>query len=177
MICTKCSTLQRAIGLAAVLLTGSTLHAQLGVYGAFTTSKLDSANTPRLNGGTFGVQYDGKHFPLVNFGVDVRGSIVSSGDSRVTAVTAGPRIIFHLPLIPLRPYAEGLVGGAHVRSGQGFALTDSGGFAGGFAAGGDLHILPWIDWRVVDYSYTRLQAGPTYGSNISTGIVIRIPFS
>ncbi len=160
-----------------LLASCSSSSAQLGVYGGFTTSTLKLANTPRINGGTFGLQYDGSHHPLLNFGIDVRGSIISSDSTRVTAVTAGPRVIFHLPIVPLRPYAEGLIGGAQVSVGQGVAATDTGGFAAGFAAGADLHLLPYVDWRVLDYSYSRLQAGHTYQNSITTGIVIRIPFS
>ena len=153
-------------------------QAQLGVYGGFTASTLHLANTPRIYGGTFGAYFDGSRHLLVNFGIDARGTILRGDNNyNVTSVMAGPRVVFHLPVVPLRPYAEGLVGGAHVRVGQGFATYDSGGFAGGIAVGADLHILPFVDWRVLDYSYNRLQAATTQQQTITTGIVIRIPFS
>lgn len=153
-------------------------HAQLGVYAGFSTATLQTANTPRLNGGTAGLYYDGSRHILVNFGVDVRGTFLPEKNSTsITAVTAGPRLAVHLPVIPLRPYGELLVGGAHASTGQGFAFQDRTGFAGGVAVGADLRILPFIDWRVLDYSYTRVQAVPTYQQTLTTGIVFRIPFS
>ncbi len=153
-------------------------HAQLGVYAGFTTSKLDVANTNRTNGGTFGAFYDNHHFPLINFGLDVRGVLVNSDSvTKVTAVTAGPRAVFHLPLVPVHPYVEGLVGGAHVQTGQGVARYDGTNLAAGFAAGADLTILPYISWRVLDYSYTRLPGPGTSQNNLTTGLVLRIPFS
>ena len=153
-------------------------HAQIGVYAGFTTSTLDLAHTPRFNGGTFGAYYDNHHFPLVNLGLDLRAAVLPSDPTTsVTSGLAGPRVALHVPLIPLRPYAEGLVGAAHVTSGQGVARYDGTGLATGFAAGADLHILPYIDWRVLDYSYTRLIGPSAYQTNLTTGLVLRIPFS
>ncbi len=136
------------------------------------------ANSSRTDGGTFGAFYDRAHFPVLNFGVDLRGVIVNSDTySKVTSVTAGPRVVAHLPIVPIRPYAEGLLGGAHVQSGQGVAAQDTHSFAAGYAAGADLRILPWIDWRVLDYSYTRLLGSHTSQSSLTTGIVVRIPLT
>ncbi len=151
--------------------------AQVGVYGAFSTASLDTLSS-RINGGTVGLQYDGRHHPLVNFGLDLRGTVLTGdSDSRTTQVVGGPRIVLHLPVVPLHPYAEALVGGASVKFGQGSATTSTGSVAGGFALGTDLHILPFIDWRVIDYNYTRLVEAHAGQSSFSTGIVIRIPFS
>jgi hypothetical protein len=153
-------------------------HAQLAVYGGFTTSKLTTANTPRLNGITFGAFYDSQHFPIVNFGIDVRGVVLPvKNTTGVTTVTVGPRAVFHLPRIPIHPYGEVTVGGGKVQYGSGGIGTyNSGGFAASAIAGADLHLLPLIDWRVIDYSFTRL-AGPKANQNsITTGIVVRIPF-
>lgn len=165
--------------LAAIVTLGlsASSHAQLGVYAGFSTSKLDTADTNRTNGGTFGAYYDNHHFPVINFGLDVRGAVLNSDDvTQVTSVTAGPRAVFHLPLVPLHPYVEGLVGGAHVQTGQGVARYNGTNLAAGFAAGADFTVLPHIDWRVIDYSYTRLPGPSASQSTFTTGIVIRIPF-
>ena len=152
-------------------------HAQLGVYAGFSTATLKTANTARLNGGTVGLYYDGSRHILVNFGADVRATFLPEKNyTSITAVTAGPRLAVHLPVIPLRPYGELLVGGAHARTGQGATFQDRTGFAGGVAVGADLRILPFVDWRVLEYSYTRVQAVPTYQQTLTTGIVIRVPF-
>lgn len=168
----------RSVALLSVLTFAGAAHAQLGVYAGFSTATLKTANTSRLNGGTAGVYYDGSRHPLVNFGVDVRATFLPEKNSiSVRSITAGPRLVVHLPVVPLRPYAELLVGGAHAKTGQGFTFQDRTGFAGGAAVGADLHILPFVDWRVLEYSYTRVQAVPTYQQTLTTGIVIRVPFS
>jgi hypothetical protein len=160
--------------LAFLLLSTTASLAQLGVYAGFTTSTLTTVNTPRMNGGTFGAYFDGSHHPLLNFGVDLRGVVLPSNTSpSVTSITAGPRVILHLPVIPIHPYGEVLIGGAHVRDGQGVAYTDT----SGFASSADLHILPYIDWRILDYSYTRLNSAHASQNSFTTGLVVRIPFS
>lgn len=163
-------------------------HAQLAAYGGFSGSVLDMANSSsvvtqgpakdaRLYGGTVGLYYDGSRHPLVNFGVDVRGTLFpEQNNADVTAVLAGPRVKLHLPVIPLRPYGEALVGGARAKTGQGVASQDRTAFAGGFAVGADLRILPFIDWRVLEYSYTHLNAALNHQQTLTTGIVIRFPF-
>lgn len=166
-----------AVVLCTFAMTGAA-HAQLGIYGGFSTATLKTANSSRLYGGTVGAYFDGSHHPLVNFGVDLRATFLPEKNSTsITAVTAGPRLVVHLPVVPLRPYAELLVGGAHAKTGQGFTFQDRTSVAAGAAVGADLRILPFIDWRVLDYSYTRVQAVPTYQQTLTTGIVIRIPFS
>lgn len=153
-------------------------HAQLGVYGAFSTATLSRLTDTRINGGLVGLQYDGSHHPLVNFGIDLRGSfLMGDNETRTTTVVGGPRLVLHLPVVPLHPYGEALVGGGSVRFGQGSATTNTGSLAGGVAAGADLHLLPFIDWRVIDFSYSRLVQAHTGQKSFSTGIVIRIPFS
>jgi hypothetical protein len=165
--------------LALCIATAVPSHAQLAVYGGFTTSKLSTPNTPRLNGATFGAYYDSHRFPVLNFGIDVRGTILPVKETTgVKLVTAGPRVVLHLPLVPLRPYGEGLLGGGKVQYGSGGIGTyNSGTFAAGATVGADLHILPWIDWRVIDYSFTRLVGPKANQNSLTTGIVVRIPFS
>lgn len=159
-------------------LASSAAFAQLGLYGGFTTSTFDTANTPRMYGGTFGAYFDASHHPLLNFGLDVRGNVLSNGSNpSMHSITAGPRVVVHIPAIPLRPYAEGLIGGAHVELGQGVAYTNASGLDAGFALGADLTILPHVDWRILDYSYSRIDAAHTYQTNFTTGLVVRIPFT
>ncbi len=163
---------------ALAVACAATCHAQLAVYGGFSTATLKTANTPRLNGGTVGLYYDGSRHILLNFGIDVRGTFLPGANSTsITVVTAGPRVAVHLPAVPLRLFGEALVGGAHAKTGQGSAYQDRTSFAGGVAVGADLKVLPFIDWRVLEYSYTRVQAVPTTQQTLTTGIVFRIPFS
>jgi hypothetical protein len=171
--------LKRLLTLIAFLSLASTVSlAQLGVYAGFTTSKLKTANTSRFEGGTFGAYFDDSHHKLLNLGVDLRGTVLPSDDvTKVNSIVVGPRAVFHLPVVPLRPYGEVLIGGAHVQTGEGVAYTNRGGLDAGLAVGADLHIVHWIDWRVLDYSWSRLQAAHTTQNSIATGLVLRIPFS
>lgn len=136
--------MKRLLALLAFLSLASTVSlAQLGVYAGFTSSKLKSPNTSRFDGGTFGAYFDGSHHHLVNFGIDLRGTDLPSDNvTKVNSITVGPRVVVHLPLIPLRPYGEALVGEAHVQTGQGVAYTDHSGVDAGLAVGADLHIFP-----------------------------------
>jgi hypothetical protein len=74
------------------------------------------------------------------------------------------------------PYAEGLVGGSSIQVGEGFARTVKASVSYGFAAGADLTIFPLLDWRIVEYSYTRSNALEGIDqSTLTTGIVLRVP--
>jgi hypothetical protein len=172
--------MKRLLLLSALFLSSlSIAHAQFGLYAGYTASKLDVAHTDWVYGPTFGAYYDRYHFPVLNFGLDARVSLIdSSRSTQVTSGLIGPRAVLHLPAVPIRPYAEGLVGVAQAQYGQGIASVNSTDIAYGFAAGVDLHILPCLDWRVLDYTYTRLEDTDTSSQkSITTGLVLRIPLS
>jgi len=171
--------MKRLLLVCTLLLSPLAAHAQLGLYAGYTASKLNVANTDWVYGPTFGAYYDSHHFPVINFGLDARVSLIDSSNStKVTSGLIGPRAVLHLPAIPIRPYAEVLGGVAQSQYGQGVAYINSKDFAYGFAAGVDLHILPYLDWRVLDYTYTRLQDTESTGQkSLTTGLVLRIPLS
>lgn len=154
--------------------------AQLGVYGTFTGSKLDSPHSSWFYGPTLGAYYDGAHFPLINFGIDARVAVLGSGaepSTKVTSVLVGPRAVLHAPALPLRPYAEALIGAAHVQVGQGVAYSSATHTNYGFAGGVDMTFFPRLDWRVVEYTYTRFtgSSGANAQETLSTGLVFRVP--
>lgn len=155
--------------------------AQLGVYGNFTASKLNAPNTGWFYGPTFGAYYDGAHFPVVNFGIDARAALLGSGaepSTKVDSVLVGPRAVLHAPVLPLHPYAEGLVGEAHVQVGQGATYSSGSHLGYGFAAGVDMTFFPRLDWRIVEYTLSRFSgpSGANVQKTLSTGLVFRIPF-
>ncbi len=162
------------LALLAISCVALPARAQLGIYGGFTTSTLTTANTPRLNGGTFGLFYDGHHFPIVNFGIDARVVALPTTDNvSVTTFTVGPRAVIHLPRIPIRPYAEITVGGGSVKYGTGGTGSyNDGGGAFSAIAGADLRLLSHVDWRVLDYSFTRLVGPHANQHNLTTGVVL-----
>lgn len=163
-------------------LFGSTLSclAQFGVYAGFTTATIHEPYAPRMNGGSFGAFYDFSSFPIVDPGIDVRIADVSNNQNgiktSVNSVTVGPRVVLHIPHAHLlHPYGEFLVGEAHVDDGEGSATTSSGGSAITVAGGADLHLIPHLDWRVIDYAFSRDNGGHTYQHSITTGLVLRFP--
>lgn len=152
--------------------------AQLAVYADFSAGQLNTPDTGWSYGPTFGAYY-GKGFPLVNLGLDLRGSLLGTGSSNeVDSGQIGPRVAVHLPVVPLKPYVEGLVGMGHASIRQTYASADGNYLEYSVVAGADLTILPRIDWRVAEYTYSRLPnlLGGTDETSISTGIVLRIPF-
>ncbi|NYF79396.1 hypothetical protein [Granulicella arctica] len=168
----------RLVVALTVLLLPGVLKAQVGVYAAFSETKLNIANTDWIKGATFGAYYDAVHLPLVNFGVDARGSVLGgSGMTQVKSGLFGPRAVAHLPIVPLKPYVEGLIGAGQVQVGQGTAASSATHLEYGLAAGADFTFFPRLDWRVVDYQYggfDRLN-GTTGQKTISTGLVFRLP--
>lgn len=167
-----------AMALAAVMLAivSPAAWGQLGLYGAFTGSKLSGPGVPWMYGGTVGGYYDGLHFPAVNFGLDLRFAFLGGGGNpSATTGLAGPRAVLHLPVIPLRPYVEALAGGGHATSGTGSGRVDKTILDYGVAAGLDTTIFPRLDWRVIDYQHTWSPSGIEQ-SSLSSGLVLRIPF-
>jgi hypothetical protein len=129
-----------------------------------------------LNGATFGAYYGGQRFPVINFGVDVRGTVMPVKDTMgVTLVTASPRAVFHLPLIPFALTAKPWLAVAR------FSMVRE--ESARITAGALLLVRPseltstyclLIDWRVIDYSFIRL-AGPRANQNSITTGIVRIP--
>jgi hypothetical protein len=149
------------------------MQAQVGLYGGFSAANTNIPNSKWLYGTTFGAYYNAYHVPLVNVGLDARVSILNG--SNVVNGLIGPRAEFHLPII--KPYVEGLVGVSDINGGQGAATFGQTAFSYGFSAGADVTILPRLDWRVVDYQFTRTPniLGGINQDALTTGIVLRLP--
>jgi hypothetical protein len=151
------------------------LRAQVGVYGGFSATKLDVPQADWIEGASFGAYYNTVHLPVVNFGFDLRGSVLGGGGAtQVKSGLAGPRVVAHLPVVPLHPYVEGLVGAGDVKFGQGLAARDATHLGYGLAAGVDFTFFPRLDWRVVDYQWGHYN-GVGDQSTITTGLVLRLP--
>ncbi len=115
-------------------------HAQWAAYGMFTGSKLDTAGTSWLYGGTVGIYRDHRH-GLIATGFDVRGEFVRRSHISMNSGLGGLRLAITPRVLPLKPYVEGLVGVGYIGEGQGSGRTSSTEFAiQGFGWGG-LHVL------------------------------------
>jgi hypothetical protein len=153
-------------------------RAQTGIYASFTASKVDTSDKQWIYGPTVGVYFDTSHFAIVELGVDLRGNFL--GGSRSTQIqsgVAGPRLVLRTPIIPIRPYAEGLLGVGHGTTGLGAERVIQTTIEYQFLAGLDLTLIPHVDWRVVEFSYGSLSnfEGGLHPRSLSTGLVFRLP--
>jgi hypothetical protein len=202
-----------ALSLTPVLLAASVAHAQLAAYGTVTVRRMTDipyteGSTSVTNGSfdpvgaTGGLFYDFKTLGPVRLGADLRGSIENStqgayatanaGGGHIGSGLGGVRATFHVPFVPLKPYAEGMVGVARTNFGTQY---NTGLATGGVSnttgilltthleydvfAGVDIAILPLVDFRVVELGYGAVQGSShTYPvQSLSTGIVFHIPFT
>ncbi len=87
----------------------------------------------------------------------------------------GPRLEADLPVLSLNPYIEGLVGGGDSISTAYPKSTLHIDYE--LLAGVDRKLLPILDWRVLEFSYTAniAGAGDIHTKALSTGLVFRIP--
>jgi hypothetical protein len=191
-----------------LLLAPLSAMAQIGIYGEFSSTHINAPMEPQMYGVTFGGYYN-KHvfskMPFLSLGPDFRLTMQSGSSKNVGLggppaqsilfASTGPRFAFKLPYARLHPYVEGLAGAGNSQIGEVYndsysrfhpgVFANSGDKNGGAsfeaqALGGvDFAIKPRVDWRVVEFGYTKMFSTGTnyrYGvDTLSTGIVVRIP--
>ncbi len=108
--------LSRLLAPFLFLFTPLCLHAQLGLYGAFTAQNLGGPNNNGydLYGGTFGAYLASGRLAVLSVGVDVRGSFARNSTRSFDTGSIGPRIGLNLHILPIHPYIEGTIGLGHV---------------------------------------------------------------
>jgi len=162
--------------LGMALLSSSTAHAQGGVYATYTTATMTNigGNVPQMNGATVGFYLQDTRRRVFKGGVDFRGNILSGNYGTSTDHgLAGLRLVWLPPgRVHVAPYAEFLIGEAHsllFPSGKGETY-----FMTAFVAGADYKIARHLDWRVVDFTYSRINAtNPFNPVMVGTGLVAR----
>ena len=177
-----------ALGL---LLSASASSAQLGIYGKFdvphySDQSSGSAASGWYHGGGVGIYDDFLHLGPVHLGADLRGDFASRDSYHLRSVAGGLRVAGKLPLIPLRPYVEGLVGVGGTQYTGALAAGISGSpynnkFLYEALGGLDITIFPHLDFRAVEIGVGR-QSGTGSGSSagaatlvlISSGLVLRL---
>jgi hypothetical protein len=147
--------------------------AQLAVYAGFSGARVSGISSEWAYGPLVGIYKQSGHLAsTINIGGDLRGSFITRNDFHYYTGAAGPRIAFKLPILPLRPYVEGLVGVASYNSGNG---TDSSTHFNYQVVGGlDFTIIPKLDWRVVEYDYSAVSGQSVKANILTTGLVLRI---
>jgi hypothetical protein len=144
-------------------------HAQTAIYGGFSGASINSGPEGGAYGGFVGLYAQSGHYAY--FGGDFRGSFLTRNGFNYFSGAVGPRLALKPPVLPLRPYIEGLVGATNYNSGKN---TSSGTHVGYHVVVGiDLTLIPHVDWRVIDYDYSG-NTGPTKANIFSTGIALRL---
>ena len=152
-------------------------RAQTAIYAGYSASDFHEPNVGWKEGPMFGVYYDHWGVPFVKVGVDARASFIGSGSTVDDSGFIGPRLQLHPHVLPLMPYAEGLIGAAHAEFGQGLAQRSGTNFAFQWNAGLDMTIFPRLDWRVAEYSWSSVKGlGVNFRpTTLTTGLVLRLP--
>jgi hypothetical protein len=170
--------LSRPLAILLFVFLPLSLHAQLGLYGSFSATKLNVPNNNNfLYGGTFGGYLASGQLAVLSVGFDFRGSAVGGGGTSFDSGSAGPRVGLNTHLLPVHPYVEGLVGVGHAS----FTEAPIGNvtkFEYQFLGGFDYAILPRVDWRIAEFSYgglAGLSSNSFHPKSISTGLVLRLP--
>jgi hypothetical protein len=171
--------LLRLLSLSLFMFSPLGLHAQLGLYGAFTAQNLGVPGSDGyvLYGGTFGGYLASGRLAILNVGVDLRGSFTRDGGTSFDSGAIGPRIGLNLHILPIHPYVEGTAGLGRVAF-DGGSSSNSTKFEYQVLGGLDYTIFPRIDWRIAEYSYGGLSVMDKYNfhpKSLSTGIVLRLP--
>jgi len=150
--------------------------AQLGLSGDFTVSRLShpvsSVGSPTtLYGETVSVYYQRGVF--FAYGGDARASFLGGSGISLNSGAIGPRVALKPHPIPLQVYGEAL-GGFNSYTGGPFAnSTTQAEYQ--LIVGGEYTLLPHIDWRIVEYTYTS-ASNSLSSHSLSTGIVVRLPY-
>jgi hypothetical protein len=157
-------------------------------------------------GGTGGIYYDFLKLGPVKLGADLRGTLTSTkrgaytnyngAGARLYSGLGGVRAVFHTRFVPIRPYLQASAGIARTNygilyNGAGVTTTDNplvgnnivlrNNFQYMGYAGVDITLLPYMDFRLVEFGYGGLNPMGTYGHNypiksVSSGLVFHLPF-
>ena len=160
------------IALLCFFLTPSTAHSQIAVYGGYSAASIHNGGTDWAYGPLVGAyKQTGYAANIVSIGADVRASFLSHNNFHDYTGAIGPRFAFKAPILPFRPYVEGLVGFGNVQTDGHNSSTH---FNYQVLGGLDMTIFPRVDWRVVEFDYSAVPNQSMYAKTLTTGLVIRI---
>jgi hypothetical protein len=157
---------------ALLLVAPLAVHAQIGVYAGFSGAPVSGAGTSSAYGPLVGIyKQTGYAMGLVSIGGDLRGSFLSHDGFHYYTGAIGPRVAFKAPIVPLRPYVEGLIGVGNVQFSSNNSSTH---FNYQVVGGLDLTVVPRLDWRVVEFDYSALPSQSVNAKILTTGLVLRV---
>jgi hypothetical protein len=153
--------------LGLVFLFSISARAQgMDLFGGYSYERLDSSPGRNLNGVEITGQYKFRDWLGVAADIDGHFGLPSSPDARTLDFMVGPQISF-----PARisPFIHALAGIGHVNL-NGSPDTS---FAGAIGGGIDMHIAPFISWRIIqgDDLITHHFGGVQHNARVSTGLV------
>jgi hypothetical protein len=170
MTCKKAALLPALLLLLVPVIARA--QAKVAIYGTVGTEKSEISNAGWTLAGTFGLYYGFANYGPIALSVDARGDL----SDNINSGLVGPRVALHFRFFPLKPYGEVLAGvSSYSTSNNGNKNATDVNYR--WVGGLDTAILPHLDWRVVDYSYSG--GGITQGNvtrhpqTLSTGLVIR----
>lgn len=139
-------------------------NAQIAIYAGFSGARLNSTST-NVYGPLVGVYAQTGRFLAI--GADVRGSFLTRSGNQFYTGALGPRIALKPVGLPIKPYAEALVGVANSSSSTNLNYQ--------ILAGVDATILPHLDWRVIEFDYSATTNSSINAKILTTGLVFRLP--
>lgn len=160
-------------GAMCVASSSAWAQAKVGIYAEAGADKSGLSGQTLTAAETAGVYVGIKDLGPIALAVDGRG--VFSSDTK--NLLAGPRVALHLPLFPLKPYAEALGGLVYysVASGTGSRQSVND-YEYRLIGGLDSTIFFHLDWRVIEFGYGGgvTQANrKVHSTDLSTGLVVR----
>lgn len=147
----------------------ATAKAQIGAYAGFSGGH-DTAASGTFYGPLLGIYIQTHSF--LSFGADARGSFLTHSGAQFYTGAIGPRFSIKPPVLPIKPYVEGLVGVGGISINNSSSSTH---LNYQILVGIDAAIFPHIDWRVIEYDYSAFTGNSPSASILTTGVVFRLP--
>jgi len=174
------------LGALVCLLSAPVARAQFAVYGEGQAIHFNDqvyGTTTWFGGGTFGAYYDFFRPPVLGIGLDARGTFAGSGNQHFRSGLAGLRADAKIPVLPLRPYVEGLIGVGGTKTDV--ASNVSSGYTNKFEyevlGGLDFTVFPHVDLRLPEVGWGQMSpasGGPNAPASkilgLSAELVIRL---
>lgn len=160
------------IALLCLFFAPSPVHAQIAVYAGYSAASITNGGTDWAYGPLFGAyKQTGYAANIISIGGDLRASFLSRDNFHDYTGAAGPRIAFKAPILPFRPYVEGLVGVANIQT-DGHNSNNH--FNYQVLGGLDTTLLPRLDWRVIEFDYSAVPSQSIDAKTFTTGLVLRL---
>jgi hypothetical protein len=138
----------------------------LDLFGGFSYERFGTSPGRNLGGLEITGQYKFRSWLGVAADFDGHFGLPSQPDARTLDFMVGPQISFPARL---SPFVHALAGVGHVNL-NGIQDTS---FAGAIGAGIDMHVAPFVSWRIIqgDDLITHHFGGVQHNARISTGLV------